>query len=85
VPVHGKYIDASGLFPANSARQAEEKHDAKHEQANRDVSSVQTDERVVGRSKKVSGDGETVLIDQPVPFLAGAKQKETPKSNREEL
>src|SRR5260370_17114905 len=83
MPVHRKHVDASGLLAPYSPRQTEEKHDSEHQQTYRDVRRVQTDERIVGRSKKISGDGETVLKDQSVPFLPGAEQKETAKHNRQ--
>ena len=54
---------------------------AEHEQTDRDVSGVQTDERVVGRSKKIRGDCQTVFVDQPVPFLSCAIEEQSTQRN----
>ena len=40
---------------------AEEKHDSEHQQTYGDVRRVQTDKRIVGRSKKITGDSQTML------------------------
>ncbi len=45
---------------------------------------VQANQRVVRCSKKVRGDSQPVLVDQAVPFLARAVQKEAAKSDREQ-
>ena len=76
MPVHGKHSDASGLILAYAARQTEEQHDDEHDQTGREVKSVQADQRVIGRSKEVGGDGQPAFVDQPVPFLARAEKKD---------
>src|SRR5690348_4790040 len=66
MPVQRKHIDASRLIPPDTASQTEHKHDAKHDQTCGDVKSVQTDQRVISRSKEVRGDPEPVFVDQTV-------------------
>ena len=83
MPVQGKHFHARGLLRPDAARQAKQKHDGEHDQTHGDVEGVQADERIIGRSEKVGGDGQPVFIDQAVPLLAGAEQKETAENNRE--
>ena len=76
MPVPGKDFDASALFASNPACESEEQYGADHDETNSHVKGVQADERVVRRAKKICGDGESVFVDQAVPFLAGAVKKE---------
>src|SRR6202047_2373060 len=83
MPVQGKHVDASRLLRSNAPCQSEEKHDAQHDQSSGNVKAVQANQRVVRCSKKVRGDGQPAFVDQAVPFLAGAKQKERTQDNGE--
>src|SRR5260370_34830992 len=83
MPVHRKHVDASGLLVPYSPRQTEEKHDGEHQQTYRDVRRVQTDKRIVGRSKKIAGDSQTMLVNKPVPLPRCAIHKKSAKHDGE--
>src|SRR5208337_185752 len=84
MPVHGKHLDTSRMLPTYTSSQSEEQNDDQHEQTYCDVKGVQTDQRVVRRAKKIRRDCETVLVNQPMPLLAGAEQEETTQHNCQE-
>src|SRR5579862_2983782 len=84
MPIQGKYIDASRVLRSDAPCQSEEKHDAQHDQSSSNVKGVQANERVVCRSKEIRGNSQPVFVDQAVPFLARAVQKEGAKSDREQ-
>src|SRR5258708_5795555 len=84
MPIQRKHFHASGLLGSDASSQAEEQHNAEHDQPRSDVKAVQANERVVGRSKKVRRNRQPPLVDQPVPFLGGTEQKETTKDNGQE-
>src|SRR5262249_17383635 len=79
MPVQGKYVDTSGLLRTNSACEPEEQHNAQHDQSRDDVKGMQANQRVVRRSKKVRGNGQSMFGDQSVPFLASTVKKEGAK------
>src|SRR6266403_2149317 len=83
MPVQGKYVDASRLLWSDATSKPEKEHDAQHDQSSTHVKGMQANQRIVRCSKKVRGNSEAVLVNQAVPFLASAVQKECPKSNRE--
>src|SRR5258708_797633 len=83
MPVQGKYVDASRLLWSDATSKPEKQHDAQHDQSSTHVKGMQANQRVVRCSKKIRGNSEAVLVNQAVPFLASAVQKECPKSNRE--
>src|SRR5262249_45152798 len=72
MPVHRKHFHTTHLIRTDTTCQTEQQHDAQHDQACADVKGVQTDQRVIGRSEKVCGNRQSVLIDQPVPLLCSA-------------
>src|SRR5262249_12026988 len=76
MPVQRKHLDARRLIRSDTTRQAEKQHDTQHYQTCGDVKGVQTNQRVVGRSKEIGRDGQPVFVNKPMPFLTSAKQKE---------
>ena len=44
---------------------------------------VQTNQRVIGRSKEIRRDRQPMFINQPVPFPRRAEQKEAAKKDRQ--
>src|SRR6202795_3655085 len=83
MPVHGKHVDASRLLRSNAPCETKEQHNAQHDQSSGNVKGVQANKRVVRSSKKIRGNGQPVFVDQAMPFLARAAQKEGAKSDRE--
>src|SRR5258707_13897423 len=84
VPVEGKHADAPGVLPADVSGDGEQRHDRHQSQADDHVQPVQADQRVVRGPEQVGGDGEAVLVDQPVPFLRGAEQERSAERDREQ-
>src|SRR5215468_1445408 len=75
MPVQRKHFDRMGVLPAYPAGKREDRHNDEHDHSCRDVECVQTDERVVGCPEEIGGDRQPVLVDQPVPFPSGSKEK----------
>src|SRR5262249_1963252 len=84
MPVHGQHVDAGRLLGPNATCQPEKQHDAQQDQSDTHVRSVQANQRVVRCSKKIRGNGQPVFVDQPVPFLTSAVQKETAENDGEQ-
>src|ERR1700685_3043066 len=84
MPVQRKHIDALGLFRANASSHPKKQHGGKHQETHDDVKSVEAHERVVCGAKKIGRDGQAVLINQAVPFLARTEEKESAKNNGEQ-
>ena len=62
-----------------AAGDGKDHHDQKHDQPSRDVKGVKSYERVIGCPKEVRRDREAFFIDQAMPFLTRAEQKEAAK------
>src|SRR5215475_15164532 len=75
MPVQGKHFDTRPVFGADASCKREDRHNDEHDHACRDVECVQTDERVIGCPEEIGGDRQPVLVDQPVPFPSGSKEK----------
>src|SRR5580698_2699814 len=48
------------------------------------MEAVQADERIVSCAEKICGDGQAVIVDQAVPFLRGAEEKQSAENDGEQ-
>ena len=55
----------------------------KHEQANNDVRGVKAHQGIERGPKKIGSEGESVFVDQPVPFDSGKSDKAGSQKDRE--
>src|SRR3974390_3203192 len=84
MPVHGENLHAQRVLRTNAAGDSEQQDRQQHDQADSNVEAVQADERIIGGAEKIGGDGETLVVNQVVPFTAGAQEKEAPEEDSEE-
>ena len=80
-----QYIESTAMRPgsarSNASGKSEYRDQRKHNQAHGDVKGMQADERVIGCSKQVRRDCESVFIDQPVPFHGRAVEEQAAQGN----
>src|SRR3974390_327038 len=84
MPVHRKNLHTQRVSGTNAAGEAEKQNDQEHDQADGDVEGVQADEGLVCGAEKVRRDGETLVVNQVMPFAAGAEEEEAAQQDGEE-
>src|SRR5580700_7471892 len=75
MPIQRKNLCALAVLRFDFAKKRENHGQSDQEQPHRDVERVQADERVVGGAEKIRADRQTFVVNQVMPFTAGADQK----------
>src|SRR4051812_14511607 len=84
MPVHREHFDVTGLLHFHTATKSEHRDRYQHDETCGDVKRMQPDERVICCPEQVGRDREPVLVDQPMPFLRGAIEKQSTKRDGEQ-
>ena len=82
VPIQCKDIDALSVFACHFAEESENHDNRKANQAYGYVKRMQAHKRVVGRSKKIRADAQSLFENQVMPFDSCFHHKYGPKSDR---
>src|SRR5712671_4880379 len=75
MPINGQYLDTFGVVGFYSSQQCESHYQKQCHETYDHVRSVQTNQRVEGGAKETAADGETVVVNQSLPFAARAEKK----------
>src|ERR1700678_4274619 len=83
VPIEREHPELFRVLTLKLPGQRKDEHDRKHRQADNYVTRVQTDQRVERGAKQVGADGQPIVINQLLPFEAGADEKDCAQSHGE--
>ena len=82
MPIDRKYFKTLGVFHLHSAEQSKRQSKSQHHQPDDDVRSVQPHQRVESSTEQICVNGQTVLIDELIPFPGRAGKKNAAQQDR---
>ena len=84
MPIHGKGVDVFRMLLLDPMKQSEKQNREKADEPDGDVERVESNKGVIGGTEEIGGDGESLVVDEVMPFATGSDKKDRAEDKSEE-